>query len=242
MWLLLLLARPFGVYVNDLNHFFALALFLVPVGVSFILTSYFIDLLFQKLLKIDLSSNPFVDGISWFLKLFFFVHIVYLLRLLRCDWACFEMLEYLEQWFAFALMMLLTYVPFALYGRAKFFHSLAKVDQVGDDELELKGDGKEQLIVNLEALLLLKSDDNYVDLFVAKKEGVTKKSLRVTLTSLSDQLTTYPQFQRVHRSFVVNLKYTQKRSFNGLVVKKGDWSIQVPLSPSYKDAVNSIVP
>ncbi|MEP1097753.1 MAG: LytTR family DNA-binding domain-containing protein [Cyclobacteriaceae bacterium] len=242
IWLFLLLARPFGVYVNDLQHFVALALFLLPVGVSFILISYLTDISFQRLLKIDLSSNLVMDGISWILKLILFVHIVFLMRLIRCDWECFDGLEYLEQWLAFLFMILLTYLPLALYGRSKFFHSLVGKEQIDEGNLILKGEGKEKITVNLDELLLLKADDNYVDVFISTSQFPSKKTIRTTLKAVQNQLAAYPQFQRVHRSFVVNLKYAVKRNLSTLVVSDGEWSMDVPLSPSFKDSVQSLLP
>jgi len=241
IWLFLLLARPFGVYVNDLQHFVALALFLLPVGVSFTLISYLTDIGFQRMLKIDLPSNLRMDGISWILKLILFVHIVFLMRLIRCEWECFDVLEYLEQWFAFSLMFLLTYLPLALYGRSKFFHSLVGREQINEGNFTLRGEGKEKIIVNLNELLLLKADDNYVDVFISASESPIKKTMRITLKAVHDQLSSYPQFQRVHRSYVVNLKFTVKRNFSTLEVKDGEWSMDVPLSPSFKDSIQSLL-
>ncbi|MEP5611696.1 MAG: LytTR family DNA-binding domain-containing protein [Cyclobacteriaceae bacterium] len=241
IWLFLLLTRPFGVYVNDLSHFVALALLLLPVGVSFILISYLTDFGFRRLLKVDLSSSPRMDGISWILKLVLFVHVVFLMRLTRCAWECFDGLEYLEQWFAFSFMILLTYLPLALYGRSNFFRSLVGKEQVGQGNLILRGEGKEKIVVNPNDLILLKADDNYVDVFVSNSEAPTKKTIRITLKAVENQLTAHPQFQRVHRSFVVNLKYTAKRNFNTLEVKDGKWSMDVPLSPSFRDSVQSLL-
>ncbi len=241
IWLFLLLTRPFGVYATDLYHFLALAMFLLPVGISFILISYLMDYVFPKWLKIDLTSNPKVDGFSWLLKLILFVHAIYLMRLIRCDWECFELFEYIEQWFAFILMILLTYLPLALYGRSKFFHSLVGTTEDEKGNLLIQGDGKDQLTLNSDELMLVKADDNYVDFYISSPNEPVKKTIRATLTSIVDQLSQHPQFQRVHRSFIVNLRYTEKRNFKTLAVKKGEWSMDIPLSPSFKDAVQSLV-
>ena len=240
IWLFLLLTRPFGVYATDFNHFLALAMLLLPVGISFIIVSYGIDHLF-KLLKVDLAANPKMDAFSWTFKLILFVHIIYLMRIIRCDWECFETLEYMEQWFASLLMILLTYIPIALFGRSKFFHSLVGQSAGVEGDLKIRGDGKDQLILHMDELMLVKADDNYVDFFILNSDVPIRKTMRATLASVMDQLSKYPQFRRVHRSFVVNLRYTEKRNFKTLSVKNGEWSMDVPLSPSYKDAVQSFV-
>ncbi len=241
IWLFLLLTRPFGVYATDLSHFFALAMFLLPVGISFILISYLTDYLFTNWVKIELTSDLKMDGFSWLLKLILFVHVIYLMRLIRCDWECFEMLEYLEQWFAFVLMILLTYIPLALYGRSKYFHLLVGRSEDENGNLSIKGDGKDRLTLNTNELILVKADDNYVDFYISDSDEPIRKTIRATLTSIVDQLSQHPQFQRVHRSFIVNLRYTEKRNFKKLAVKKGEWSMEIPLSPSFKDAVRSLV-
>ncbi len=241
VWLFLLLTRPFGVYATDLNHFFALALFLLPVGISFVLISYLVDYFFKSVVKIDLSSNLRMDGVSWMLKLVLFVNVIYVLRLTRCDWQCFDVLDYLEQWFAFGLMMLLTYIPTSLYGKSQFFRTLVGKNTDEEEGMKLQGEGKEQLTVDLNEIMLFKAEDNYVDLYISASEPLTKKTMRATLTSISNQLAAYPQFQRVHRSFVVNLQYTKKRNFNTLTVENGEWSMDVPLSPSFRNSLRPLL-
>ncbi len=240
IWLFLLLTRPFGVYVTDFKHFLALAVLLLPVGVSFVVVSYFTDYLFRKWLSLDLTAKPNIDAWAWIAKLFLFVHVVYVMILIRCNWECFEVIEYVEQWFASALMILMTYIPLALYGRSKFFHSL--VGEKGKDEsLSIHGEGKDRLIVNVDEIILAKADDNYVDFFFLDSEVPSKKTIRSTLTSITDQLSSHPQFQRVHRSFLVNLKFAEKQNSKLLIVKNGNWSMEVPLSPSYKDSIQELV-
>lgn len=240
MWAFLLLARPFGVYVNDLNHFFALALFLSPIPVVFLITSYSTEWVTNRLVSNSrqLKYNHTHDKIVWMIKLLLLVNIIYILVLFRCYWECFSILEYLEKWFAFILLFLLTYIPTAMYGRSMYFRSLAHQET---GKIKLEGDSKDVVSIKPEDLLLIKADDNYVDLYIRTDEDPKTQTIRGTLKSIAYQLSGYPQFQQVHRSYIVNLKYTRRESFNALSQHHNNWSIKVPLSPRHKARIEAML-
>lgn len=72
------------------------------------------------------------------------------------------------------------------------------VDFCSDNEKEL-------LKINLDQLLYIESQGNYIRLFLLVNEAVTVNTLRSTLKSVEDLLAEYPEFIRCHRGYLVNL-------------------------------------
>lgn len=243
IWLFLLLTLPFGLYNNNLGGVVNLAIFLLPVGVLWVFISYFGDLLFStasdRLVKPDPRDRLFV----WLGKVALFIHLIFLSRGVLCDWQCLDLLEYGELWFAGVFLFLLTYIPFMLYAKYLYFHSLVGTSETSEGLIELRGEGKENARIEIDSLVYALADDNYIDLFCLGKNGeIEKLAMRVTMKSLLSQLEQYPQFIRIHRSTLVNLKYVLRseaglKPLKNLSIKAQDHATKLPVSKSYQDKV-----
>ena len=95
-------------------------------------------------------------------------------------------------------------------------------------------------LIKLEDVTFCKADDNYCEIYL--KNDKTKHILSRTLGDLEKKL---PQqfFQRVHRSFIVNMKnvsYLEKDK-NLLVINQNGEEIQkIPVSATYKEAIRKM--
>ncbi|MEQ9006482.1 MAG: LytTR family DNA-binding domain-containing protein, partial [Ekhidna sp.] len=105
----------------------------------------------------------------------------------------------------------------------------------------IQGSGNESLQVDLQHLVLLKADDNYVDFLVKSGDKLTSKTLRTTLKSMKDQLSDHPQFQRIHRSYIVNIQFVVSRNSSSLIIKSGNWTEELTISPTYKEAIDALL-
>lgn len=243
IWLFLLSTLPFGLYANNLGGPIGLGLFLLPFGFFWILISYVGDLIFDGITTADARNLHHANFYLWVIKLICQIHIYFIARGWMCDWSCMNIFEYAELWMACTLLFLLTYIPFSLYGRYAYFHSLVGINPSGESEVTLFGEGKETLSLSLDHVICIQSDDNYVDLYLADDEEPGKKLVfRCTLKSLEDQLAEYPQFVRAHRSVLINLKYVvaqnaPNQSIKNVNVVFNRFSMSVPLSKSYRQAV-----
>lgn len=74
-----------------------------------------------------------------------------------------------------------------------------------------------ELRFNLKDLLLVKSDGNYVDIYIKEKNTVVKKIARISIRKIEEELSKYKSVVRTHRSYLVhieNIKYTQGNARN----------------------------
>lgn len=89
--------------------------------------------------------------------------------------------------------------------------------------------------LNVSAVVLVKSADNYVEIIYKEDDVFKKKLLRNTLRNIEQLLSKYTTFVRCHRTYIVNMLYVDKmdKNFsNNLLVIKG-FDEQIPVSRQY---------
>ncbi|MEL7530851.1 MAG: LytTR family DNA-binding domain-containing protein [Bacteroidota bacterium] len=113
------------------------------------------------------------------------------------------------------------------------------------DLLNIKSEkGKVELVVKREAILYIKSEDNYVSVYHLMNEEVTKKLIRTSLKNITQDLVSQSLI-RVHRSYMLNpdkivriepVKDSFKISLAGLA------ETQIPVSSTYKKNLLALRP
>lgn len=230
-WLYIGLDLPFGTSDSDITNYFILIFILFPFALLWPLISYSIDFLIKKMLITKISS-PISFKILLF-KLFIYTNFLVIIQGVFCFWECININTYLKLWLDNLLILSLIYIPFLLYG--KYFFTNKLVGNETEDLFKLQGDGKNVLKLRLDNIICFNSDDNYVDITVIDKNGKHKTIVfRATLTSISKQLKGQSHFIRVHRSFVINLKYLS--DFNkkdSLKINHKDLELTIPVSKKH---------
>ena len=244
IWLFLWIALPFGIYGHNLANIFYVGLFLLPLGIIWILISYAGDFMLSFLKESFNERKSIYSALFWVGKLIVFIHLIFLIRGLLCDWECVDWLEYLQLYVACGMMFTLSYIPFSLYGRYAYFHSLVGVSTQVEVLTSIKGEGKENLKINPDQIIYVQSDDNYIDLFLAdEKQPGRKLIFRCTLKSFAQQLKDYPQFLRVHRSVIVNIRHLklEERPAKSIRVAFKNFAVDLPISKSYLVGVENLL-
>ena len=106
------------------------------------------------------------------------VHGITVFREVLCDWQCIDWGEYGQVWLASIFIFVLVYVPFTLYGKYAYYKSLVKGEiSTSDTEFKFKGEGNDSLQIDLDMVVFMKVDDNYVDITVITSDGPKKNHL-----------------------------------------------------------------
>jgi hypothetical protein len=244
IWLFLWLTLPFGIYQNNLGSTFFLAIFLLSFGVLWTMTSYAVDPAAGRWIS-SINNSVFINSLTWVGKVVILVNLFYITREVFCDWNCVDLSEYIQLWIACMLLFAFTYIPFSLYGRYSYFHSLVGVgaEESGEVKLKLYGEGKEVMALGLNSIIYIQADDNYVDLFLTNDKNPGRKVVfRCTLKSLEEQLKDYPQYVRIHRSIIINMRYvSDKRNRNSVTLVCEGFSTQLPISKSYLERFEGLL-
>lgn len=97
----------------------------------------------------------------------------------------------------------------------------ATSESLEEQEFEITSEIKsERIKLRPKQLVLVKSANNYVEIFWKHGEEIRKKLVRTSLTKLEIQLRKYPVFIRCHRTALINKQYIES-------IKKGAQGLQI---------------
>lgn len=85
-------------------------------------------------------------------------------------------------------------------------------------------DGYDFIKINHDAILFVKSDNNYIDIQTTSKKHSVRQSLEAFLEEIAN-----PNFIRVHRSYIVNSSKIQKKTNSSLFIENQE----IPFSKMY---------
>jgi DNA-binding LytR/AlgR family response regulator len=115
-----------------------------------------------------------------------------------------------------------------------------------DNEISIESENKSESVkVDLNNLILIKSANNYIEVFWKKDDEIHKTLLRNTLTKIENQLKSYPNFIRCHRTALVNKSFILKLTggSQGHQIRLEGLDELIPVSRQYalkvKEQINS---
>lgn len=97
-------------------------------------------------------------------------------------------------------------------------------------------ENKSEIIkIDIDELILIKSADNYVEIFYRDNNKLHQKLIRNTLKNIEVQLKKYPAFIRCHRTYIINKKYVRdfKKNYTGYFLKLSEFNDDIPVSRQY---------
>lgn len=112
------------------------------------------------------------------------------------------------------------------------------------EQITIESDNKsESLTIELNKLLLIKSANNYIEVYWQTDDELHKKLIRNTLSKIEEQLKSYPNFIRCHRTSLINKSYIQKLvgGSQGLHIRLEGLDELVPVSRHYSMKVKEVV-
>jgi hypothetical protein len=106
-----------------------------------------------------------------------------------------------------------------------------------DAEIVIESESKsESLALKISDLILIRSANNYIEIFWKSDEDIHKRLLRNTLTNVERQLKSHRDLIRCHRTAIINGKYAKKLS-RGHHIKLDYIEEPVPVSRQHSLAV-----
>lgn len=111
-----------------------------------------------------------------------------------------------------------------------------KEEEGSEVEITFESDTKsESLKVEVNTVMLIKSANNYIEVYWKRNDEVHKKLIRNTLTKIEDQLKNYPNFIRCHRTALINKTFIHKLvgGSQGLHVRLEGFDELLPISRQY---------
>jgi hypothetical protein len=116
----------------------------------------------------------------------------------------------------------------------------------GEEEFEFISENKtDNFKVKFRNLVLIKSADNYVEIYYLENEILEKRLVRNTLKNIETQLSLHKFFIRCHRTRLVNIIFIDKllRDFSGYYLKMSCMDEKIPVSRQFimqlKDVISN---
>lgn len=111
-------------------------------------------------------------------------------------------------------------------------------------KIHLQFDGKEgNLSIDLGDLICFEANDNYSAIYYIKNGEVKKELRRITLKRIEDQLTTFPEIVRCHKSFIINILNVSHVSGNtqGYKFHLNQLDFSIPVSRKFPQSMISSI-
>jgi hypothetical protein len=128
----------------------------------------------------------------------------------------------------------------------KLEQDLANIEQHHNEPVVLMSETQsDKLELSPDDIMLIKSADNYVEIFFRSGETIEHKLLRNTLKNMQQALRSQTDFRRCHRTCIVNTAYilSLTNSYKGHRIKMLDIDEEIPVSRQYilgiKDVLDS---
>ncbi len=102
---------------------------------------------------------------------------------------------------------------------------------------------KDSLVIKSESLILIKSADNYIEVYYQNQEAPQKQMIRVSLQKVEKMLSEFDFIKRCHRSFIVNINFIKDIQGNSQGYKLYFEGIDFPalVSQTYINEFNKII-
>ena len=129
----------------------------------------------------------------------------------------------------------------------KLEYDLANAKEKQSDPVVFESESQtERIELMPDEVMLIRSADNYVDIFYKSEDQVKHKLLRNTLKNIQKVLKNNTEFLRCHRTCIVNTSYVLNltNSYKGHRLKLLDFDEEIPVSRQYilgiKDVIDTI--
>lgn len=251
----LLLFKPFGVYDPELKLHYLFICFFHAFAPSLILYLYFRTFNNLRRRKNELHWTLLKEYIHIMIVLMLVGAVSFLMRDLLYNnpgnWSWHYFIEEIRNclvagiFFYFFLRLLSSYIeskkgapsvlqfiPVALSGEKEIVDPQIFIStQVRQDDFQL----------DIENLLFVKADGNYIELTRSKDSGIITEVKRISLTQFENQLSAYPNLFRCHRAYLVNMFKIEKVTGNsqGYILLFRETDLKVPVSRKQTESFNS---
>jgi len=138
----------------------------------------------------------------------------------------------------FELPFLPIFIPIWLFLRSYFGNiKISNTKTLEQKRYSIRGENKsETFSLGMEEFIYAKAQQNYVDIIYKTEKGISHKMIRSTLSNLIEQL---PDYDQIHRSYLVNLHHLKTVEGNARKrVMKFNVSVDpIPVSQKYYELI-----
>jgi hypothetical protein len=237
--LFILVYNPFGI-ADQRNDLFA-SLIIFSLGILFSISIVFMEFVIPRIFPKPFRYWTFEKAIVWYTHLAVFVGTVnFLYKSYLESFRSFTFEEFLFVLLRTSVISLT--VAFIVVGLLQFFNRNKLSTITSGVNFKIKSTDGKIFQINLNTILFISSDDNYVDIHLMENNDRRKLIVRSSLKNIESQLVNpISPIIRCHRQYLVNknkfkLENTTSRNMTLHCVETGD---QIPVSRNHEKSVRS---
>ena len=236
-----ILFKPFGI-INDSGLWF-FNLLIVSMGVVFSASIVLMEFLIPLLIKKTFKSWNLGKAILWYAWLILFVGgTMFLYKSFLGGFSDFTFKEYINVLGRISGIGLI--VSFFAIGLFNYFNKKNISLLASKETYALTAPNVKSVSINLDELLYIGSDDNYVDIHIESNGKRDKIIFRSSLKNIEEQIVNpLTPIYRCHRRYLINIncfKIKNDKSRNASITLK-KYDDEIPVSAKYVSSILELV-
>lgn len=235
--LFILIFKPFDIENRTGVWYFNLIIF--GLGMIFFLSIYIMEFVVPRLLPKLFLKWSLGKAIVWYAWLILFVGaIMFLSKSYLAGFRDFTWIEYL---FVLGRISVISItVSFFVIGIFNYFNRKNFSMMTSNEDYLITAPNTKPLSLNLNNLMYIVSDDNYVDIHMEVDGARKKLILRSSLKNIEEQIVNplSPIF-RCHRRHLINFEYfkVKNKTSRNMIIQLKTYEDEIPVSRQYVDPI-----
>jgi len=235
--LFVIVFNPFGIINTNIPWYYYLILF--SIGLFFSGAIIFMELIVPSIFKKPFKKWNLGKAFLWYAWLIIFVGgIIFLYKSFLAGFSDFTLLEYIKVIGRISgIAFIVSFFAIGIFG---YFNRKNIGLLSSNEEYVISAPGVSSLQLNLDKILYIESDDNYVDIHIIEDGRRDKIVFRSSLKNMEEQIANpLTPMHRCHRSYIVNINHviikSRKSRNTSLELKK--YKDEIPVSNKYSEAI-----
>lgn len=238
--LFIIFFKPFKIEHNGDFLFISI---IITMGLIFSLSIYFMEFFIPKFLKKIFNKWTLGKAALWYTWMILFVSgIMFILKSFLAGFNDFTLLEYINVIGRISGIGLL--VTFFTLGIVSYFNRKKITLLSSKETYQITAPKVKPIKLNLDEVLFIRSDDNYVDIHIKSKGNRTKIVFRSSLKNIENQIINpISPIYRCHRQYLININFFKIKSNKNrsASIQLKEYEEEIPVSNKYAKDILSIL-
>ncbi|WP_299219159.1 LytTR family transcriptional regulator DNA-binding domain-containing protein [uncultured Aquimarina sp.] len=238
--LFIIFFKPFAIVDNGIWY---VKLIILAMGVIFSLSIYTMEFLVPNIFKRLFQKWTLGKAILWYTWMIFFVSgVMFLVKSFLAEFNDFTLLEYVNVIGRVSGIGLV--VSFFTLGIVSYFNRQKIALLSSKETYQITAPRVKSIELNLDEVMYIMSDDNYVDIHIKSNNEREKIVFRSSLKNIENQIVNpISPIYRCHRQYLINtnffkIKNSKRRNMS---IELKEFEDEIPVSNKYTNTVLSLL-
>lgn len=238
--LFIIFFKPFGIENNGVWYF---ELLLIAMGLVFSFSIYTIEFLVPSIFKKLFQKWTLGKAVLWYTCMILLVSAaMFILKSFLAGFSDFTFIEYANVIGRISGIALI--VSFFTLGIVSYVNRQKAALLSSKETYLIKISNDKSLKLNLDEVMYIMSDDNYVDIHIKDNNQRDKIIIRSSLRNIENQIVNpISPIYRCHRQYLININYFEIKNSKSrnTSIKLKEFKDEIPVSTKYENIIKDIL-